>query len=124
VTALSKALRWRRGLEKRAAFDGPVPVISAESKTAQKFDIQTWQVATEHILDATFRSRAFLTEGMGADSRLALERQMRKHIIEAVFGEFRPRFRALEEALWGHDYAALANAIDAFERAMFDPGDD
>ena len=44
---------------------------------------------------------------------------VKRAIIEEVFGEFRAHFRAMEMALWEHDIDKARAALKAFETQMF-----
>lgn len=46
---------------------------------------------------------------------------VKKAVIEEVFGEFRPHFRAIDLALWNRDFDAARAALRALEEQMFSP---
>lgn len=46
-------------------------------------------------------------------------REVRRAIIEEVFGEFRPHLRAIQMACYRHDMEAAREAVNALEKQMF-----
>lgn len=116
MTNLAKALRPRLGPEKRPTRH---PITVSVSEGPPQRSVETWEVGTEHVLEATLRARAFLRESESEEVKERVARALRRHLVEVVFGEFRTRFRALEQALWEYDVEHARSLLATFEREMF-----
>lgn len=81
----------------------------------------------EYRIEVGLRHNILLTEEMlhaSESSALAEAVAMVKDaIIEEVFGEFRPHFRAINLALWERDFDKALKALRAMEVQMFSAED-
>jgi hypothetical protein len=70
-------------------------------------------------LEAIFRADVVLAELDNGGYVVPLD-DLRRHVIEGVFGEFRPMLRELQQALWLQETASALSVLGRLERQMFD----
>lgn len=90
---------------------------------------KTWSDATPPAYETSYRigvslqHYVWLTEQMLKQSESQALRDavsvVKDAVIEEVFGEFRPHFRAVQLALWNRDIEAARAALSAMETQMF-----
>lgn len=79
--------------------------------------------AYEYRIGVSLQHRVVLTDTVMQQSNSAALTDaiaaVKDAVIEEVFGEFRPHFRAVELALWNRDMDAALAALRTMERQMF-----
>ena len=112
MSRLADALTTLQGREKK-----PVPMMPSVVIT-QDIRLSDWQAATIYTMGVKIEARMFHVD---PPSEQALG-ELRRNIIEEVFGEFRPRIRAISRALLELDTDKARAELTALECQMFEVG--
>jgi len=114
-------LSWAQGRRKKPA--GPVsPFFSASQQEFRNLR----EALTEYRLGVTLYASAFLTDeaahhacGNVIGLVSCIQKQMRRQIIEEIFGEFREPLMELQRTLWDCDLEAARHQVAALYDQMF-----
>jgi hypothetical protein len=86
-----------------------------------KSDIQDFryeEVAKQYRIGVTLGAQVMVSENEYNALTKAVERTKR-HVIEAIFGEFRTDFMNVERALYDRDFQKARDHLRVFEEKMF-----
>lgn len=121
MSRIISRLSWAQGRRKKPA--GPIsPLFRASQQEFRNLR----EALTEYHLGVTLYARAFLTDeaahhACGNTSGLLsnIQKQMRRQIIEEIFGEFREPLMELQRTLWDCDLEAARHQVTALYDQMF-----
>lgn len=107
------------GLSRRT----PRPLDVLTVKESWTPDKTSEMFAHEYRIGVSLHHRVLLTDDvMHQSETVALKEavaMVKDAVVEEVFGEFRPHFRAINQALWERDFDKALAALRAMEVQMF-----
>jgi Mg2+ and Co2+ transporter CorA len=122
MSKLTDSLKMVAGYE-RVAEDRPLLCVKTSGTVEEARTIEGY-TATKWTLSTYFGASIYINDLMCMNDPDAVVRQSKQklmtHIIEDLFGEFRPMIRSIYDATYKRDYEAIWNATRALERAMFE----
>jgi hypothetical protein len=117
MSNLVKLINARRGSEHKAILS---PINSICSIDDGYVDVE---YGVQYSIGVKFGSSVFVDEGANYRDAFTLVNavgQVKRSVVEAVFGEFRQDFRDIEQLIYSHNFSAVAKRLRQFEQKMFD----
>jgi hypothetical protein len=124
VSQLSKAVVATTTGERRYVPQKISPLFQDIFSSTAEIQEVAPEIGTMYRVECKIGSRVIISDRERVEDVGALEKAIirTKHqIIEGVFGEFRPYFRRIEQAIYNYDYAEASRLLHEMERLMFEP---
>lgn len=96
-------------------------VFSMKEEISDTYDASMY-AAKVYKIGVTLGNTCLVTELEHLKNAHALEfaiERTKKQVIEAIFGEFRQDFRAIERLIYDYDFEGAATALRAMEEKMY-----
>lgn len=76
----------------------------------------------KYRIGVEFSAQVYITEGESAEHKSHVVNQVRRAIVEEVFGEFRPIINKLRISIISRDHTEAASLLEELHRQMFTDG--
>jgi hypothetical protein len=116
-------VRKERLLKLSPLFEQMVEVKSAVNDIRTPYIYRTYQIQLKLSNQFTINEYELVQAKDDIPLTQAVKRA-KVQMIEAVFGEFRPHIRRIEQAIYDYRMEEAGRLLQEMERQMFEPGDE